>query len=144
MTIGPLQHSCTDNNLRTQLSSYLLPHNSSGVTDPTLTESVPTFIQSSHHHQHWTTDTSVSMTPSPLIPFHRTKIANQQPSLSITQYRSSFIFFQHCVSIGVYIIYMHIYIHHTLIAWANGEGHTLVLYMRGILELESVVGFCYC
>ena len=26
----------------------------------------------------------------------------------------------------------------------NGEGHTLVLYVRGILELESVVGTCFC
>ena len=26
----------------------------------------------------------------------------------------------------------------------NGEGHTLVLYMRGIVKLESIVGSCFC
>ena len=50
----------------------------------------------------------------------------------------------HHVSIGVYThIYLFIYPSHFNYMGINGEGHTLVLYVRDILEPESAVGSCF-
>ena len=75
----------------------------------------------------------------------------QKPQLLVVERLSARQLILHRVSIGICIyiyiicIYIYIYISVTLnCVGINGEGHTLVLYVRGLLEPESVVGSCFC
>ena len=66
------------------------------------------------------------------------KIYYSNKIINIAEHLSTRQLILHCVSIGVYIyIYIYIYPSHFNCVGINGEGHTLVLYVRSIL---SIVG----